>query len=326
MIYGSRRFADFLEEVTNCQVSHLLAEKGGELVGSLPFAVKTDAAHGTVVNSLPWFGSHGGCWLRNSDDEAAREALLDAFSSETNALDPLFSVIVLSHLENSVSTDYSHLTKHLPVSERIGQILELPPWRDSYKHPLLALMSRRTRNHVRKSLKQGLEEKIGDYDSSWQFLYRTHCDNMHAISGKAKPWSHFSSLRRRYAGHGMRLSLACLNGEPIAGLLIVAFGTTAEYLIPVISAEKRNLQPLSFLIWRAMHDCARQGYRIWNWGGTWPGQYSLHHFKVGWGGENRPYTYLARARSDALASFRTSPSAFLESFPYFFLYPLDPKN
>ena len=323
MIYGSSRFARFVEEVAHCRVAHLLAERSGELVGALPFAVKTDTRYGTVINSLPWFGSHGGCWLRSSDDRDAREALLDAFSSAASALDPLFSVIILSHSENAAAAEYSRLTEHASVSDRIGQVLELPLWQENYEQALFDLMSRRTRNHVRKSLKQGLEEKVGDHDSSWQFLYRTHCDNMDAISGRAKPWDHFSALRRRYAGRGMRLSLACLHGEPIAGLLVIVFGRTVEYLVPAISVEKRTLQPLSFLIWRAMFDCARQGCRIWNWGGTGPSQHSLHHFKAGWGGEDRPYTYLSRVRGSALASFRSSPTDFLDAFPYFYLYPMD---
>lgn len=323
MIYGSRRFAGFLEEVADCRVTHLLAERDGELVGSLSFAAKTHARHGTVVNSLPWFGSHGGCWLRDPDDGAARGALLRALSAELKALDPLFSTLILSHSENAVAAEYGRLADHAPVTDRIGQVLELPPWRENYEQTLFGVLSGRTRGHVRKSLKQGLEEVTGDHDSSWQYLYRTHSDNMRAVSGKAKPWSHFAALRRHFARDRTRLSVACLNGEPIAALLLLLFGQTAEYVLPAITAEKRSLQPLSFLIWNAMLDCAQRGCRLWNWGGTWPSQASLHHFKGGWGSQDCPYTYLSRARSDAPSSFLASPDTLLEAFPYFYLYPLD---
>ena len=326
MIYGSRRFTGFLEEAADCRVTHLLAEQDGELVGSLPFAVRTNARHGTVVNSLPWFGSHGGCGLRDPDDGATREALLGALSSELNALDPLFSILILSHSENAAAAEYGRLADHAPVADRIGQVLVLPPWRENYEQALFGVMSRRTRNHVRKSLKQGLEEVTGDHDSSWQYLYRTHCENMRTVSGKAKPWSHFQALRHHFAGSHMRLSVASLNGEPIAAFLLLLFGQSAEYVLPAISAEKRTLQPLSFLIWNAMLDCSRRGHRFWNWGGTWPNQASLHHFKGGWGSQDRPYTYLSRARSDALAHFLGSPTDLLEAFPYFYLHPLDERN
>ena len=326
MIYGSRRFAGFLEEVADCQVNQLVAERDGEFVGSLPFAVKTDARQGTVVNSLPWFGSHGGCWLRDSDDSPTREALLGAFTSELIALDPLFSVVILPHSENAVAAEYRRISDHVPIADRIGQVLELPPWRENYEQALFGLMSGRTRNHVRKSLKQGLEEIVGDHDSSWRFLYRTHCDNMGAILGKPKPWRHFDALQRHCPGSSARLSLAYLDGEPIAALLLLFFGRSVEYILPAVVAERRALQPLSFLIWNAMLDCARRGSLVWNWGGTWPSQISLHHFKGGWGTQDRPYTYLSRARNDALTSFLDSPDGLLEAFPYFYLYPIDKRN
>lgn len=323
MIYASRRFAGFLEEVAHCRITHLVAERDGRLVGSLPFAVKTDHRLGSVVNSLPWFGSHGGCWLREPEDCAARDALLAAYESELRSCDPLFSVTILSHSDEAHAARYRHFLGQEGVDQRIGQLLELPASPMDCEETLLGLLSRRTRNHVRKSLKQGFEERIDDNDAAWRYLYETHCTNIRALSGKPKPRNHFDALRRRFTGGAARLSLACLDGEPVAGLLLLTYGRVAEYLVPAITIENRSLQPLSFLIWNAVLECTRKGYRVWNWGGTWRSQVSLHHFKAGWGSRDHLYSYLVRARSDALARFLQAPHGLMDAFPYFYLYPLN---
>ena len=323
MIYASRRFAGFLEEAVGCRITHLVAERNGLLVGSLPFAVRTNHGLGSVVNSLPWFGSHGGCWLRDPNDCAVRDSLLAAYESELRARNPLFSVTILSHPEETNGERYCHFLGQTRVDQRIGQLLDLPPSHMDCEQALFGLLSRRTRNHVRKSLKQGFEERIDDSDAAWRYLYETHCTNMHALSGKPKSRRHFDALRRRFTGGGARISLACLDGEPVAGLLLLTYGSVVEYLMPVTTVEKRALQPLSFLIWNALLECTRKGFRVWNWGGTWRNQASLHHFKAGWGSRDHPYSYLVRAREDGLVRFRESPDDLMDAFPYFYLYPLN---
>ena len=323
MIYASRRFAGFLEEAAACRITHLVAERNGWLVGSLPFAVKTKNGLGSVVNSLPWFGSHGGCWLRDPGASAVRDALLAAYAWELRACNPLFSVTILPHREESRAASYCHLLGQARIDQRVGQLLDLPSSSMDCEQTLFGLLSRRTRNHVRKSLKQGFEERLDDNHAAWRYLYETHCTNMRALSGRPKSLSHFDALRRRFTGRGARLSLACLDGEPAAGLLLLTYGSVVEYLMPVMTAEKRALQPLSFLIWNALLECTRKGLRVWNWGGTWRSQTSLHHFKAGWGSRDHPYSYLVRASADGLTRFREAPEGLMDAFPYFYLYPLN---
>jgi len=329
LIYGSRRFANFLEEVAGCKVCHFVAERRGAIVGSLPFALKAGRDGREVVNSLPWFGSHGGCWLADADDGEAREVLLSSYAAELGIRTPLFAVTVLSPAEEAHTECYCRQLGQTPKDRRIGQISELPAWCDDYEDVLLGMMRQKTRNLVRKSGRQGLAERVGDHDASWEFLYQTHRENMMAISGTPKPREHFDALRRHFTTGASRLSVAYLDGQPVAGLLLLKFAHTIEYFVPVVASAFRAMQPLSFLIRNAMLDCARENYRFWNWGGTWPSQKSLHHFKAGWGALDRPYSYLVRARDDALSRLRSNPDGLKEEFPYFYLFPmskLDARN
>lgn len=292
-------------------------------MGTLPFAVGEASNGDRVINSLPWYGSHGGCWLESAGDHSARAALISAYRAEIRERAPIFAITILSPWEEPFSQDYSEGLGQTIVDHRIGQIGIIPAEQDDLEATLAAMLRQKTRNLVRKACRQGFEEVVGDYDESWSYLYTTHQENMGTVGGKPKPLSHFEALRKHFSGGYARLSLACLNGQPVAGLLLLKFAQTVEYLVPVVTLEYRSQQPLSFLIWNAMLQCAREGYRHWNWGGTWPSQHTLHHFKAGWGAKALPYSYLGCATPKGLSRFRNHTVDMLAEFPFFYLYPLD---
>lgn len=323
MVYPSRVFAEFVTQATGADITHLVAERDGTIAGILPFAVSTSDDGACVVNSLPWYGSHGGCWLDDMQDGVAREALLDAYAVAIADRSPIFTVTVLSPWEQPFLDVYRSKLGHQSLDRRIGQISALPPDSSSLEESLAATLTQKTRNLMRKSFRQGFVEVVGDYDESWAYLYATHKENMLAVGGNPKPLSHFKALRARFAGSYSRLSVAYLEDRPVAGLLLLKFAKTIEYLVPVISKDARSRQPLSFLIWLGMLDCIRDEFRYWNWGGTWPTQNSLRHFKGGWGAGERPYSYLVNATERGLAELRADTEGTISKFPNFYLYPLN---
>lgn len=322
LIHASPPFLDFLTRTTGAPVTVLLAEDGGSPLGALPFLTLTRPGVGTVVNSLPWFGSHGGCCVDRADPRSGtvRRTLLERFVAETSAPDILSSALVLLPDEMPFLDDYRAALRPDVEDPRRGQWTTLPV---EEADVLLATFGQKTRNIVRKSLRQGFSERVTDEDWAWGFLSRIHADNMAAVGALAKPAAHFAALRRALPSSVRRLSVACLDGTPVAALLLLFHGDTVEYLVPAIVPAYRPLQPLSFLILEGMRAAVERGSRLWNWGGTGFGQSALHHFKAGFGAVDRPYCYLIRSGPEGRERLCRHREALPALFPFFYCYPYD---
>lgn len=318
-IYHSDVFLRFLRNAIPGQYFRLLAEdERGQVLGVLPFAQLDRPGVGTVINSLPWYGSHGGCLLAEGESVATRTAMLACFRDYLDGLSGLLSAtIILTPLEQAHVDQYCEILRPVTSDRRIGQVTELPVDGNALETRLL----QKTRNLVRKALRQSFVLSVEDDDSAWNFLYLTHAENMAGIGGKAKPREHFQALRRSIPESRRRLYVAHLEGEPVAGLLLLYHNRTVEYITPVIKQAYRSAQPLSFLIWHAMLDAISAGFGWWNWGGTWASQQSLHHFKEGWGAEDRPYTYLVCASSEGRERLAMHKHMLADLFPYYYAYP-----
>lgn len=321
LVYATSEFSTFLTRAAGGEAHVLLALRAGEIVGSLPFLVDRDPELGTVVNSLPWYGSHGGCTLEPDGAPDVRDALLLAFREVLQNERLLTATVILTPFEDRERARYEAALRPHANDGRIGQMTPLPAAEAALETELERRLRQKTRNLVRKARRQGFEEVVTDELWAWEFLERTHAASMAAMGGRAKPPEHFAALRGALPAEWRRLSVALLDGIPVAALLLLLFNKTVEYVTPVVEIEHRPRQPLSFLIWNAMVEASRAGYTWWNWGGTWHSQDSLHHFKAGWGAEDLPYSYLVCAGEDGVARLRERRAAALERFPYYYLYP-----
>lgn len=323
LIYSSVEFRNFLREVVKGEIIHYLAWRGDTLCGVLPVSYVEHPDYGKVINSLPWYGSYGGCTLSGSDDGDARKILLQKYAELLDDPSVFSATLILSPFENDYLSEYEEILRPPFSDRRIGQITALPPYSDTAQAELMQIIRQKTRNLVRKSLQQGFSSRVTDEDWAWEFLHRTHMENIGAVGGKAKPWKHFEAMRRNIPVEWRRLYVAQLNDVAVAAVLLFRFNQTVEYITPVIKLEYRPLQPLSFLIYGAMLDSIEAGYQYWNWGGTWVTQQSLHHFKAGWGARDYPYTYLIHASQDSVDRIRQNAVGISGCFPWHYLFPFD---
>ncbi len=323
LIYGTPEFLAFLQRTTAADIQILLASRDGQLVGALPFAISTAVGLGAVVNSLPWWGSHGSALLDRADPEAdaIRTVLAEALAKEVERIGALSSTLVLLPAENDALPVYERAYRPDLTEARIGQMTTLPNDGAGLDDRLLALFGQKTRNLVRKGMKQGFIEQLTDEEWAWDFLADTHAQNIAALGGRSKPRQHFSALRETIPAGMRRLAVAMDRDRPVAAMLTLSFNGTVEYVTPAIRVEDRPRQPLSFLILSGMREAVRQGERVWNWGGTGLTQTSLHHFKAGFGAKDRTYTYLIRASAAGVDLFRRRKHELAELFPFFYAYP-----
>jgi len=321
LIYASLEFRDFLTAVVPGEPQYLIARESSRIVGALPCFRVVRPGLGTVMNSLPWYGSHGGCTLSPQAPEGTRHYLLDGYLALAGGADVLSSTLIMPPFEQPHLDEYRERLRPVATDVRIGQITELPADCPDLPAKLEMSLAQKTRNLMRKALKQGFRLECDDTDRAWRFLHDTHAENMTAIGGAAKPWAHFAALRAKLPHGWRRVLVATYKGEPVAALLLLYFNRTVEYLTPVIQQAYRPLQPLSFLIWHGMLDAVRSGFRWWNWGGTWASQATLHHFKAGWGARDHPYTYLITASPSSVALLKAHRERLPREFPYCYTYP-----
>ena len=88
---------------------------------------------------------------------------------------------------------------------------------------------------------------------------------------------------------------------------------------PVIVEEHREKQPLSLLIFEAMKDASKEGYKLWNWGGTWLTQDGVYRFKSRWGTKDINYYYYTKINSERI--YHCSKEELLNEYNDVFVIP-----
>ncbi len=320
-VYCRPAFWKFLESTAGGKTGVLVAYRGETPVGWLPY-LAVELEHGRhLVNSLPWFGSLGGCFLYDRGDNEARRALLKAYANRLRELDALVAITILPPEEVEALGEYRDEMKPCGVEWRRGQMSQLPCPGGQAEERLFDVYKARTRRMVRKAQRQGYTIIDGTaLDWAWNFLVETHQANMAVIGGKAKVREHFDALRRLPPGM-VSLSLACENDDPAGALLLLHGDRQVEYCIPAIADAHRSRQPLSLLIHDALVKAVENGVCLWNWGGTSLSQESLHHFKEGWGASDYKYCYVIAYDRGDLPVIRGDVDRLYSLYPYYYVFP-----
>ncbi len=315
MLYHSVKYQKMLVQILGCKQRGAIAVNGKEILGFMP-VMETQGTYGRVLNSLPFYGSHGGLLACH---DAARQVLAGWFhelvtengvASATTIENPL----MLETSIRGIAADY--------VDERIAQFTPLNLDKAN-PDKLMASLHSKTRNMVRKADLSGI---IVDTDAGQlPVLARIHSENMRAMSASPKPERFFELVPQVFQeGEEWQCWVGRKDGEVVAALLVFYFNGITEYFTPAVREEHRSSQALSLVIFEAIRDSARRGMRWWNWGATWRSQESVYRFKSRWGTVEMPYRYRTVVRNTALLSL--SQGELLEEYPYFYVLPFGVLN
>ncbi len=323
LVYHSTRYRDLLVDHLGCRPEYLVAREGGEIRGVMPMMWSDGMSSGgngaSVLNSLPFYGSHGGPVAVT--DEAAT-ALTSAW--EERAADP--GTAAATMVENPFLESRPDPPRHELTDERVSQVTPLP--QGAGEDEILALVDSSARRNFRKAVKAGIEVELDE--GALGDLHRLHAENMDAIGGLAKDAEFFEAVPRHLrAGDDFLVWAARLGGEVVSALLLLRFNGVTEYFTPATAHEHRSEQPLAAILVRAMADAAARGDRLWNWGGTWGTQDGVHRFKRKWGAEEGAYRYYVSVNDRSLLD--SEPDGLRERFRHFYVVPFsalqaDPKG
>lgn len=316
MFTHSRRWLELLETVTGGDVLAVRATRGSELVAAMPLVVSPDRGAGRVLNSLPFFGSHGGI-LVGAETSLDRE-LAGAVLSEVDRLADEAScrsaTVILPPLETP-EAPYVRAWDPAFRDERIGQITPLPAGEEE----LMALYSGSRRNNVRKARKSGVTVEREETGEALEFLRSLHLETMEAKGGMPKPADFFAWCRSRLDAPFLRLYVARIEDTRAAAALVFVFRGWLEYYLPVIDLDHSAENPLVLVVHEAMRDGIREGRERFNFGGTWTDQEGVYRFKTQFGARDHRYRYLVRLYDPGLSSEPRERLA--EAFRHFYVIP-----
>lgn len=324
MVYYSLAYHRFLGAVLDKAKFYLLiAHQGNTPVGFV--TLYTVAWQGmTVLNANPYFGSHGGPMLAphlSGQQSAEIETALGTALADFARTQSVDAINVVAHPWNKADI-FAQAAGLQTWDKRIGQISAVPNWQSQEQTSdlILAGCKQKTRNLVRKGLKQGFDITQETSLEAWRLLFEHHQISMAAIGGKAKTWQEFQALQDTLQKTGRtQLYIARKEGEFAGALLMLVHGPWAEYFVPVSVVKYRSAQVLSALIFEAMLTASQAGLRWWNWGGTWESQSGVYRFKSGWGAEDFTYLYWGTASSRMV---ETDVAAMGGPPDYFYVKPL----
>ncbi len=313
LLYHTRKYKTLLEQLLGCDSQYWLAVNKGKVEGVLPLMM-IRGPYGTVINSLPFYGSIGAILAGN---RVAGEVLCRKYKDIVHEK----GVGSATMVSNPFDQTYSGMIAHDLIDTRIGQVTKLPCGNEeAVSDAILKIMNGAARRNIKKAERCGI--KVSVDNTAMDFLYRVHVDNMTTIGGKSKSSLFFDLVQKIFvAGEDYRVYVACSGegGKPVAALLVFYFRNTVEYFIPATVHSYREQQPMAAILWRAMRDASSMGYRIWNWGGTWTSQEGVYRFKKKWGARDLVYRYYIKLNNEEI--LRENPERLEECYKNFYVVP-----
>jgi len=306
-LFHSWKYRRLLLALLDCRALYLGAEEGGRLAAVLPLMARS-GRYGVVYNSLPFFGSHGGVL---GEAGAAEAALWKGFRDLISGADTASVNVVMNPFRPVAPPFPCDFT-----DTRIGQVTPIDGCADP--DVLRRRIVASARYDVRVAERNGISVAIEN--DAFASLEEMHRERMENLGGQAKPHEFFTLVPEIFqVGHDYDLYVARRDRAVVAALLVFYCGAAAEYFMPAVRPEHRSSQPTAALVFRAMQDAAARGYRLWNWGGTWPSQEGVMRFKRNWGAADRPYSYYTAVANKAL--LRASAAELVAAYPGFYTVP-----
>jgi FemAB-related protein (PEP-CTERM system-associated) len=278
--YHDPSWLDLLTKIYGYSVLPLTSTNAsGEITGVLPLCFLQSPLTGQRLVSLP-FSDY--CSLLASDE-----------TSTNNLIDQAI------HLAHQRKVRYLELRTgpHQTLAQR-SDLTEA----DLYVRWLLPLaadpqavwsrLRKPVQRQIRKSQGLGVQIQIARSHEDMAHYYRLHLRTRMKHGMPAQPRRFFSALWDHFAQKGIvQLLLASYQGSIIAGMLLIATGTTVRYAYGASDEHYLHLAPNNLLMWSAITWSCEHGYQQLDLGRTARDNEGLMEFKRRWGAVEEPLPY-----------------------------------
>jgi len=122
------------------------------------------------------------------------------------------------------------------------------------------------RNHLRKSLRNGLELRVANDVETVDWMMERHRENMQAKGFKGPKPALLAALYRAHPEH-FKILQALHEGKPVAAMIIARYGRSAEHYVGWFGPAGRKLDSGNFLYWQAVREAKKAGLLWFDVGG-----------------------------------------------------------
>ncbi|MGC9336319.1 MAG: lipid II:glycine glycyltransferase FemX [Anaerolineae bacterium] len=156
---------------------------------------------------------------------------------------------------------------------------------------LLANMKQKTRYNVRLAMRRGVRVRAGT-EADLPLFYDLYAETARRDGFPIRPPEYYYDAWQTFLkAQQACLLLAEVEGDAVAGLILLTFGSVAWYMYGASSERHRNLMPNNLLQWEAMRCAQAAGCRLYDlWGAPHhldesDPMWGVVRFKLGLGGE-----------------------------------------
>lgn len=306
LLYYSLKYRNFLIELLDCKAEYLIAVDTDKIRGVLPLMSTKSGKYGKVLNSLPYYGSNGGII---ADNKNIYELLLKHYQGMTE------NISASVYITNPLQQDHNPVLKYDLIDKRIGQ------WTDiSDTENIMQSFDSSARRNIRKAINSRVKVFIDS--SKIDDLKKIHQDNMNSMGGKAKTDKFFQLINKHFEQNkDYKIYIATINDQIIGALLLFYYNNIVEYYTPAVVEEYRSFQALPLIVYQAMIDASLEGFKWWNWGGTWLTQDGVYKFKKKFGAVDKEYKYFIKINNKEI--YNSTKAELLSEYDNFYIIPFD---
>ena len=157
---------------------------------------------------------------------------------------------------------------------------------------MYARLRESTARNIRKARKEGVQVAISDSLQGVREFYRLHCLTRKRHGVPPQSMRFFEKLHRHLIAPGLGFTaLASHGGSIVAAVICLHFGANALYKYGASDESYQLLRANNLVLWEAMKQCARAGFRSFSLGRTDLDNEGLLAFKNGWGGIRSELNY-----------------------------------
>lgn len=297
LFYHSLKYRTFLKKIIKYgKPLYLIAIYNNEIIGIFPLFILKIKNKYSIINSLPFYGSHGGIII--SRNFVQKKKIVDLFAQKLSSIvidEKCLSLNIIDNPVSPMSNFYERIFKVSASDYRISHMTNLSI-EENYEKDLLDKFKSTRRNIIRKSFKENFTLIKENTLDGFRKIHYFHKINQEFKGRNAKPLFVFKALYDIFSPDlDYDIYFAKKNNEIAGGLLIFYYKNFVEYFTPVYNLKYSKSEPLSFLIFSAMKLACKKGIQFWNWGGTWTSdQEGLRLFKKSWGAEEKKYNYYTK--------------------------------
>ncbi len=317
-LYHSATWRKTIERETESSAVSIVTRDSDEgIVGWMPIFLKKGPV-GVIANSSPYFGSHGGILAKSPEAfDATLGVAVDYLRSAK-----VMSLNVIHPLKDEFRSRYADRVAIAGKSARVAHVKSLDGMDN--KESLYESLSGLTRSNLRrKCWKSGITVERDESEDAVSQLLMWHQSQMRVMGVQPKSRAFFDGLISGLAEDSVegRLYLGRRDGEAVAALFVCTWRDWVEYLTPAFDLEHRNVQPLSAVIFESMLDCAADGFKSWNFGGSGTNLTGVRAFKESWNGQNIDYSYFVIDTGGVDEVRRYAQENGTRGYEGYFLYP-----